>query len=176
MIRLFSFFWSLGSVFVKSDSHTSQETSIAKGNIRKIMIRTEWSRTSGGLFAALYAPRFSFITPLMYELHWLPLKQRTHFKILLFAFKAIHCIGPTYIQNLVSLKSQGAYNLRSSHGILLALSTFRTKVTLGDRSFQVDAPKLWMLYRVSFAILQTWILLRAILSSTFLSLLIVEWI
>ena len=51
------------------------------------------------------APRFSHITPLMYELHWLPLKQRIHFKILLFAFKAIHGIAPTYIQNLVSLYS-----------------------------------------------------------------------
>ena len=64
-------------------------------------------------------------------------------KILLFAFKVIHGIAPTYIQNLVSLKSQGTYNLRSSGGILLASSTFRTKVTLGDRSFQVAAPKLW---------------------------------
>ena len=79
----------------------------------------------------------------MYELHWLLLKQRIHFKILLFAFKAIHGIAPTYIQNLVSLKSQGTYNLRSSCGILLASSTFRTKVTLGDRSFQVAVPKLW---------------------------------
>ena len=117
-----------------------------------------------------------YITPLMYELHWRPLKQRIHFKILLFAIKAIHGIAPAYTQNLVSLKSQGVYNLRSSGGILLALSTFRTKVTLGVRSFQVAAPKLWMLYRVSFAILQTWILLRAILSRTFLSLLTVEWI
>ena len=88
------------------------------------------------------ALRFSHITPLMYELHWLPLKRRIHFKIL-FAFKAIHGIAPTYIQNLVSLKLQGAYNLRSSGEILLASSTFRTKVTLGDRSFQVAAPKLW---------------------------------
>ena len=79
----------------------------------------------------------------MYELHGFPLKQRFHSKILLFAFKAVHGIAPTYIQNLVSLKSQGAYNLRSSGGILLALSTFRTKVILGDRSFQVAAPKLW---------------------------------
>ena len=64
------------------------------------------------------APRFSDITPMTYELHWPPLKQRIHFKILLFTFKAIHGIAPTYIQNLVSLKSQGAYNLRSSGGIL----------------------------------------------------------
>ena len=51
------------------------------------------------------ALRFSHITPLMYELHWRRLKQRVHFKILLFAFKAIHGIAPTYIQNLVSLYS-----------------------------------------------------------------------
>ena len=98
-----------------------------------------------GLFFKIFCwvPLFSHITPLMYELHWLPLKQRIHFKILLFAFKAIHGIAPTYIQNLVSLKSQGTYNLRSSGWILLASSTFRTKITLGDRSFQVAAPKLW---------------------------------
>ena len=88
------------------------------------------------------APRFSHIIPLMYELHRLSLKQRIHFKILLFAFKAVHGIAPTYIQNLVSLKSKGTYNLRWSSGILLASLTFRTKVTQGDRSFQVAAPKL----------------------------------
>ena len=79
----------------------------------------------------------------MYGLHWFPLKRRIHFKILLFEFKTIHGIAPTYIRKLVSLKSQGAYNLRSCGGILLALPTFRTKVTLGDRSSQVAAPKLW---------------------------------
>ena len=79
----------------------------------------------------------------MSRLHWLPLKQRIHFKILLFVFKAIHGVAPTYVQNLVSLKSQGTYNLRSSGGILLASSTFRSTVTLSDRSFQVAAPKLW---------------------------------
>ena len=80
---------------------------------------------------------------LRYELHWPPLKQHIHFKIMLFAFKATHAIEPTYIQNLVSWKSQGAYNLRSSGQIFLASPTLRTKVTLGDRSFQVAAPKLW---------------------------------
>ena len=82
----------------------------------------------------------------MYELHWLPLKQGIDFKIFfLFAVKAIHVIAPTYIhdQNLVFLKSQSTYNFRSSGGIWLASSTFRTKVTLGDRSVQVAAPKFW---------------------------------
>ena len=41
------------------------------------------------------------------------------------------------------MKLQGTYNLRSSGGNLLASPTFRTKVALGDRSFQVAAPMLW---------------------------------
>ena len=56
------------------------------------------------------------ITPLLYCMSyadWLLLKQPIHCKILLFAFKAIYGIAPTDIQNLVSLKSQGAYNFRS---------------------------------------------------------------
>ena len=41
------------------------------------------------------------------------------------------------------MKSQGAYNLRSSRAVLLDAPSIRTKVTLGDRAFQVAAPKLW---------------------------------
>ena len=52
----------------------------------------------------------------MYELHWLPLKQRIYFKILLFALKAIHGIAPTYIQNLVFLKWQARITSDSQVG------------------------------------------------------------
>ena len=44
--------------------------------------------------------------------YWLPIRQRIHFKMLLFTFKAIHGIAPLYIQDLVQVKLQGAYNLR----------------------------------------------------------------
>ena len=40
------------------------------------------------------------------------------------------------------MKSQGAYNLHSSNAVLLDAPYIRTKVTLGDRAFQVAAPKL----------------------------------
>ena len=36
------------------------------------------------------APQYSHVTPLLRELHWLPIRQRVNFKIILFAFKAIH--------------------------------------------------------------------------------------
>ena len=89
------------------------------------------------------ALRYCRITPLMCELHWLPIRQRIHFKMLLFTFKAIHGIDPLHIQDLVQVKSQGAYNLRSSRAVLLDAPSIRTKVTLGDRAFQVATPKLW---------------------------------
>ena len=80
------------------------------------------------------APRYSHVTPLLRELHWRPIKQRVNFKIILFAFKAIHGIAPPYISELISIKAQSAYSLRSANGILLSL---------GDRAFQVAAPQLW---------------------------------
>ena len=44
----------------------------------------------------------------------------------------------------MSIKRSGHYNLRSSSdGLLLATPTYRSRVTLGDRSFQVAAPALW---------------------------------
>ena len=38
--------------------------------------------------------KYSHITPVLYELHWLPVQARIHFKILLLAFKAIHGLAP----------------------------------------------------------------------------------
>ena len=90
------------------------------------------------------APRYCRITPLLYELHWLPVRQRISFKILLFVFKAIHGFALTYLRELVSIKRSGNYNLRfSSDGLLLATPTYRSRFTLGDRSFHVAAPALW---------------------------------
>ena len=41
----------------------------------------------------------------------------------------------------MSIKRSGNYNLRtSSDGLLLATPTYRSRVTLGGRSFQVAAP------------------------------------
>ena len=41
------------------------------------------------------------ITPVLRDLHWLPVKQRIDFKILTLAFHAIHGQAPEYIEELV---------------------------------------------------------------------------
>ena len=62
------------------------------------------------------SPRFSPCTPLLGELHWLPIKQRMIFKTLLITYKEIHGKAPVYIQELLEMKSSSHayYRLRSS--------------------------------------------------------------
>ena len=88
--------------------------------------------------------RYCHITPFLIKLHWLPIKSRIVFKILLLTFKILHGTAPTYLNSLISLKPQSCYNLRSScDNLLLKQPSFKSKATLGDRSFTCAAPKLW---------------------------------
>ena len=87
---------------------------------------------------------FCHVTPLIYELHWLPIKYRIEFKILLITFKILNFLAPTYLSSLISLRLPSKYNLRnSSDNLLLSYPRFKSKATLGDRSFTCAAPKLW---------------------------------
>ncbi len=77
--------------------------------------------------------RFSHITPVLYFLHWLPVKFRIDFKVLIITFKAIHGSTPNYINELIDIyKSPSMYGLRSNSQLLLAPSSIKMKKTLGD--------------------------------------------
>ena len=93
------------------------------------------------------SPRYSHCSPLLRDLHWLPVKQRIIFKTLLITYRAIHGIAPVYIQELVKLKHSSeacGYRLRSSEDhTLLKYPSGKSKITLGDRAFLYAAPKLW---------------------------------
>ena len=63
--------------------------------------------------------KFSHITPALYELHWLPVSLRIDYKILLLTFKYIYGLTPTYLSDLINIKSNSPYNLRSTGKPLL---------------------------------------------------------
>ena len=89
-------------------------------------------------------PKFGHISPVLFKLHWLPVKYRIQYKIGLLTFKAIHFKTPQYLSNLLSIKGNNRFSLRSaSNGLILDDPTCRYKVTLGDRSFRASAPKTW---------------------------------
>ncbi|KAL9968930.1 hypothetical protein ACROYT_G021081 [Oculina patagonica] len=87
--------------------------------------------------------KFSHITPALYELHWLPVSLRIDYKILLLTFKCIYGLAPTYLSDLIRIKSNSLYNLRSTGMPLLDHPKGKMLSTLGNRSFSVAAPKLW---------------------------------
>ena len=85
--------------------------------------------------------KYSHITPALYDLHWVPIHARIHFKILLLAFKVIHGQAPAYLSSLVSVKSKSyQYSLRSNRSTLLDLPKGKMLVTPGGRSFQAAVP------------------------------------
>ena len=88
-------------------------------------------------------PRFCHITPVLCQLHWLPIGVRIKFNVILITSKAIHGLVPYYIQSLIEVKEKSSYNLRSNDELLLAPTKFKSEKTLGDRAFQVAAPTLW---------------------------------
>ena len=87
--------------------------------------------------------RFDHISPVMKDLHWLPVKYRILFKLVVYTFKALHCSAPKYIHQSIRLKPQSNYNLQSNTKHLLLDLPNKTKKTTGDRAFFVAAPTLW---------------------------------
>ena len=88
-------------------------------------------------------PRISHITPILIALHWLPIKYRVEFKIVLLVYKALNNMAPIYISELLIPKpSCERWTLRSDDQGLLHIPKTNCK-TLGDRSFAYAAPQLW---------------------------------
>uniref|UniRef100_H3BF14 Reverse transcriptase domain-containing protein n=1 Tax=Latimeria chalumnae TaxID=7897 RepID=H3BF14_LATCH len=84
--------------------------------------------------------RFDHITPVLLELHWLPVRWRITFKVLVLVFKALNGLGPEYLRHLLT-PYVPARLLRSLHGLLLKVPMMKTKV--GECSFSFCAVTSW---------------------------------
>ena len=81
------------------------------------------------------------ITHILMHLHWLPVKFRIQYKILLLVYKSLHGLAPQYLAELIIINCP-TRSLRSSHGITLKVPKTRLK-SYGDRSFSYAAAILW---------------------------------
>jgi len=88
------------------------------------------------------ARRRDHITPVLRQLHWLPVRQRVDFKIAVLVFKSLHGLTPPYLSEDCQLVMDlGRCHLRSADIHTCAVP--RTQTRLGDRSFAVAGPRLW---------------------------------
>ena len=86
-------------------------------------------------------PRRQHITPMLRDLHWLPIAYRVEYKILTLTYRALQGEAPSYIIDLIKQKKQvRALRLQSAP----TLDVSRTKTArYGDRAFNNAAPVLW---------------------------------
>ena len=81
------------------------------------------------------------ITPILCDLHWLPVRFRISFKILLLTYKSLNGFAPAYLAELLTPHVPGR-SLRSGDHQLLAQNKWRL-TNYGKRSFRSAAPYLW---------------------------------
>ena len=88
-----------------------------------------------------HTKKHEHITPVIRSLHWLPVRSRIIFKILLLVYKSIHGLPPAYLSELIKPYAPES-NLRSGMKNQLIEPPTRL-VTFGDQAFYKAGPTLW---------------------------------
>ena len=85
--------------------------------------------------------RREHITPVLFALHWLPIRQRIQFKLLLLVYRCTHQLAPVYLTDLV-VPYVPTRSLRSADQNLLTVKRYNLE-RYGRRSFSVAGPSSW---------------------------------
>ena len=81
------------------------------------------------------------ITAVLRRLHWLPVKWRINYKIVVLVFRALHGLAPAYVSTLITpYEPRGA--LRSTDSALLCVPRHNLE-RCGRRSFSCAGPVPW---------------------------------
>ena len=118
------------------------------------------------------APKSAHVTPLLYDLHWLPISSRIQYKIALICFHIVSGTAPPYLSELLHLYSPSGtappylselrhlyspsgtappylselrrlYSPRSASDTRIFRVPRMGRRTLGDRSLQYKGPVFW---------------------------------
>ena len=106
--------------------------------------------------------RREHITPILKQLHWLPIEQRIRFKILVTCYKCLNGLAPVYLSELI-VPYMPSRSLRSCDSLLLEVP--KTKTSFGDRRFGVCAPREWNNLPISIRQSNTVILFKSSLKA-----------
>ena len=84
--------------------------------------------------------KFDHVTPLLKELHWLPIKSQLYLRDVVLAFKCMSGCAPTYLSSMFLTRGEvSGRTTRSSH--LLQIPLFKSRS--GQRTFFYRIVSLW---------------------------------
>ena len=78
--------------------------------------------------------KYDTVREAMMELHWLPIRERINYKIIMWVFKCLHNLAPQYLCTLFRIR-ENTRDLRSSSKALLLEIPHANRRTYGVRSF-----------------------------------------
>ena len=113
--------------------------SVLYGVSEKLLHRLQLIQNSAARIVTKSRKR-THITPILKQLHWLPVTYRIQYKALFTVFKILDGTAPGYLSELI-LQYKPKRSLRSENQLLLEVPCTRLK-TFGDRAFSVFGPKL----------------------------------
>ena len=85
--------------------------------------------------------RFDHITPVLSELHWIPVRHRINFKIAAITHTFLQSQQPSYLAGLIP-RYAPVRSLRSSSSLSICVPLRKTSMA-ASRSFSSVAPKIW---------------------------------
>ena len=85
--------------------------------------------------------RFEHISPVLFQLHWLPLEARVNFKVLTLMHKCFYRNGPSYLCDLIHRELHDRL-LRSADQCLMCVPFTQSSLVF-NRSFSVAGPRMW---------------------------------
>ena len=90
----------------------------------------------------LLAPRHYHSTPLLGKLHWLPISERTKYKVTCMCFSAINSPGHAYLSELLHVYAPSRALRSSSDTRMLKIQQYKRKPR-GFRTLSCFGPHIW---------------------------------
>ena len=81
--------------------------------------------------------------PLLFDLHWLPVKDRINYKIALMCFKCLNDEAPIYLKEFLDVYTPTRALRSGTDRLKLKSSKIANYKAFGERSFLTIGPKTW---------------------------------
>ncbi len=107
--------------------------------------------------------KYDHITAILQSPHWLPIKFRINYKIVLLAYKTLNDLAPAYLTCLIS-RYNPIHTLRSQNSGLLVVPRI-AKSTKGGRLFHIWLPNSGIALLITFGATDTLSLFKSRLTS-----------
>ena len=95
------------------------------------------------IFSLKGKDRYQSISPLLKDLHFLPVIYRIRFKVALLTFKCLNNMAPPYLSSMISLRKESSISVRADNDFFLLSQPAEPRCNKTRGAFSYAAPRVW---------------------------------